>query len=141
MDIEIADDSFDVAVCMEAIAYMEDQGAFFEKVARILKVNGFLLLTTPNWPLWVSQDMKRGSPATLAANHLSKNSLRQLVEPHLKVLNLTTLLPKGNKGICRITNSFKLNKLLNLIIEERTLDKAKGRMGLGSSLFVLAQKR
>jgi hypothetical protein len=126
---------------MESIAYMSDQSLFIKNVARSLRKNGYLIVTTPNWPLWESQGKPRASPTSLSAHHFSMRELSTMIGQSLKVIIKKTMLPTGNSGICRITNSVKLNKLLELVVSRDFLDRVKGRVGLGQSLFVVAQKQ
>ena len=49
---------FDLVVCSEVIEHITDQPAFLKQLARLLKPNGYCVLTTPNglfWPAYKSR--------------------------------------------------------------------------------------
>jgi len=48
-EIPFADSSFDVVVAAEIIEHLRDTDRFLEEIHRILKPDGFLVLTTPNF--------------------------------------------------------------------------------------------
>ncbi|HDH96829.1 MAG TPA: class I SAM-dependent methyltransferase, partial [Proteobacteria bacterium] len=48
LELPFGDDSFDVIVCMEVLEHLEDQKALLSEIARVLKGDGILLISTPN---------------------------------------------------------------------------------------------
>jgi 2-polyprenyl-3-methyl-5-hydroxy-6-metoxy-1,4-benzoquinol methylase len=130
---------FDVVVSLEVIAHVEDQGRYLERAAQVLKPNGHLIITTVNKFV---NDRTDWSPD--AAGHirrwLDRRSFRELLGRHgFRVLQMTSAIPMGQRGILRLVNSHKLNALLTAIIPVRTLDRFKERVGLGWTLIALAQ--
>ena len=49
--------SFDVIVCFEAIEHIRDQDALFSEIARLLKDDGLLILSTPNKKIYSDEPM------------------------------------------------------------------------------------
>lgn len=141
LEMDLGEGAYDVVVCMECIAYMSNQAQFVSNVARNLRPHAYFIVTTPNWPFWQSQGKGRKSPGTLAAKHLSMSEFLPLVRSHLEIVTATTILPTGHKGICRVTNSVKLNNALQAVFSPETIKRAKGRLGLGQTLYVVARKQ
>lgn len=132
--------SFDVVVSQEVIAHVSDQVAYIDVVARALAPGGYLVLTTANkfvnerigWP---------PSPAGHIEQWLSARALARLLRPHFKVLWSTTLEPLGHRGILRVINSYKLSRVMGLMVSAEMLATWKGRAGFGWTRIVLARKR
>src|SRR2546427_10840956 len=133
-------ESFDVVVSQQVIAHVVDQTRYLDLAASALKPGGHLIVTTPNkfvmdrldWPPEPSSHIERW---------LSAEDLRRLLQPHFQVLRTTTIIPIGNRGILRLTNSHKLNRLLGLFASERYLESLKESAGLGYTIIGLARKR
>lgn len=140
LEVDFGDGQFDVVVCLEAIAYM-DQPRFVARTVELLAPGGHLVVTTPNWPMWERNGKKRSSSSRIAANHLSMSSLKALLSSDFDVIRSTTILPSGDKGIERLVNSRKVNAVARRIVPQRRLDALKGRLGLGQTLFVVARLR
>jgi SAM-dependent methyltransferase len=49
LQLPIADQSVDVAICMDSFEHFPDQVAATKEIKRILKPNGFMLLSVPNY--------------------------------------------------------------------------------------------
>lgn len=47
-DLPFEEDYFDVIVCQEVIEHIENPWLLYRKINRVLKTNGYLILTTPN---------------------------------------------------------------------------------------------
>lgn len=139
-DIDFGDAKFDLIICCESIAYM-DQVAFVRKCASILDRGGYVIVTTPNWPMWTRNGRSRASPSYIKANHLSMEQLRALLLPSFDIVKATTLLADGSHGIERIVNSYKLNAFLRLFMSNDRLDAIKGRFGFGQTLFIMGRLR
>lgn len=52
------DESFDVATCLEVLEHLEDPRNALDEIFRVLKPNGYLLISTPNsrMPTWQIRD-------------------------------------------------------------------------------------
>ncbi|OLC77082.1 MAG: hypothetical protein AUH78_05170 [Gemmatimonadetes bacterium 13_1_40CM_4_69_8] len=133
---------FDLVVSQEVLAHVDDQARYLEVAAEVLRPGGYLILTTANkfvmdrlgassWDPW---------PREHIARFLDMRDVKRLLIPNFRVLRTSTFLPMGSAGVLRLINSYKLNKVLSLLIPERYLETLKERAGLGYSLLVLAQK-
>ncbi len=134
---------FDVVVSQEVIAHVEDQTRYVQRAAEVLKPGGHLIVTTGN--KFVIQRLGdvhwNVQPPDHIARQLDMKALRQLLHPHFDVLQAKTIIPLGQRGILRLTNSYKLNAALSLLIPRRRLEILKERAGLGYHMIVLARKR
>lgn len=134
---------FDVVVSQEVLAHVDDQAKYLQVAATALRPGGYLILTTankfvmdrrgPTWDSWPPEHIEK---------FVDMKGLKRLLLPHFRVLRATTAITTvGSAGILRVINSFKLNKVLSLLIPERYLETLKERAGFGYSLIILAQKK
>jgi 2-polyprenyl-3-methyl-5-hydroxy-6-metoxy-1,4-benzoquinol methylase len=134
--------SFDVVVSQEVIAHVEDQAKYIERAADVLKVGGYLVITTGN--KWVMDRLGdvgwNVQPPQHIAHQLSRPQLKSMLAPRFTVLKVSTIIPHGQLGILRLVNSFKLNWLARLVASQEKIDRLKERMGLGWQMIFLARK-
>jgi 2-polyprenyl-3-methyl-5-hydroxy-6-metoxy-1,4-benzoquinol methylase len=132
---------FDVAVCVETISAVPDQSRLVARLAEVVKPGGYLLLTTQNKFIYERRsDIRPPQPGNIR-KWLNRRELRRLVRPHFEVLHVTTVLPKGDKGILRVVHSYKLNWLLNRFWTRERIARVQERLGLGHTLVVQARRR
>jgi 2-polyprenyl-3-methyl-5-hydroxy-6-metoxy-1,4-benzoquinol methylase len=136
-------DAFDLVVCIDAIACIRDQGLALRKMANVLKIGGRLVLTTVN--RFVYERIRRSSSVRLengpVSRWLSRGELRQMViEAGFTIERFGTIMPRGNEGVLRLINSYKLNNALGPDIAAR-LRRLKESAGLGQYTVVVARKR
>lgn len=133
---------FDVVVSQEVLGHVEDHGAYVDRAADLLRPGGHLLLATPN--RFVLDRLGDGGwasyPSEHIDDHLDRRGLRRLLERRFRVLRLSTIVPIGQGGILRVTNSAKLNRALGWLISEQRMVSLKEAAGLGYQLVALAQK-
>ena len=138
--LELGFSGFDVVVSVDSLASIADHGAFVKGVADSLKPSGYLILTTQN-PFVMS---RRSTLAPVAAgqvrNWADQAGLRALLTPLFHIKRLYTVLPTGDKGILRVTNSPRLNRILAAVMGERALARLKEASGLGQTIIAFAQK-
>ena len=110
----------------------------------LLVDGGYLILTTPN-----ARTLHATSEAKLALNAwqpienwLSAGELRRMLgRQGFEVRTLTTLtLGTGDKGIHRLVNSVKLNKVIARLGLAGPYDWARRRFGFGLHLVAVARK-
>jgi len=132
-------DAFDIVVAQEVFDHVEDQTAFLNRVERLLKPQGYLILSCTNRFVLV-----RGGFPDLGPDHikkyLTKKELRDLLRRNFRVLQIHSLIPLGRQGILRLINSHKLNSALSRLIPHRTLETWKEWAGYGYQLIALGQK-
>jgi 2-polyprenyl-3-methyl-5-hydroxy-6-metoxy-1,4-benzoquinol methylase len=131
---------YDVVVSQEVIAHVPDQEKHLARAAQVLKPAGYLILTTPNRFVEERSDWPRPAPGHIQ-RWLSRRALMRLVRLEFHVLKTTTVVPLGHRGVLRIVNSYKLNRLLTLVFGSDATTALKERGGLGWTRAVLAQKR
>jgi 2-polyprenyl-3-methyl-5-hydroxy-6-metoxy-1,4-benzoquinol methylase len=134
---------FDVVVSQEVIAHVEDQPKYVSLAAEVLKVGGYLIVTTGNKFVmdrlgdvgWAVQ------PPQHIARQLSRGQLKAMLAPRFNILKAFTIIPHGNRGILFLVNSYKLNSLAARVISPESLSHLKEKAGLGWQMVFLAQKR
>jgi ubiquinone/menaquinone biosynthesis C-methylase UbiE len=131
---------YDVVVSQEVIAHVPDQVKYLARAARVLKPGGYLILTTPNCFVQERSDWPPPAPGHIR-QWLRRRALMRLLRPEFRVLKTTTVVPLGYRGVLRIANSYKLNRLLALVLGSDATTLLKERVGLGWTRAVLAQKR
>ena len=135
--------NYDVVVSQEVIDHVQDQPRFIERVAELLRPGGYLILSCAN--KFVMDRLRDGEfppqPVEHIEDHLDAKALRLLLSQRFQVYKVMSIIPIGSRGILRITNSYKINKMLQRIIPQRLLDRLKEKAGLGYQLIVYSKKR
>jgi 2-polyprenyl-3-methyl-5-hydroxy-6-metoxy-1,4-benzoquinol methylase len=142
-DWPLPPEPFDIALCVDAVAYFRDQAFALKKMAQSLRPHGVLVLTTIN--PFVYHRIKRTAKSPLQegsiSHWLTRSELHRLVESAGLVLEQSyTIMPRGNLGILRIVNAARLNHAFGIGVAE-VLKRAKERIGLGQYRVVVARKR
>jgi SAM-dependent methyltransferase len=141
LSLDLPVEAFDVVITLEMFSHVPSQLLLTELMARVLKKNGYLILTTQNRTVYV----RRKDIAPAANGQLRRwvtmRELRGKLRPHFHVLKATTIQPAGNLGFLRIINSSKINRLVSKVIPKPALERLKESCGLGQTLIVLAKKR
>lgn len=147
-EISLSEEPVDLVVCQEVIPHVSDQRRLVERIAAVTKPGGYLVMTAANKFVMErvrDEDGIVGVGPADPAEHIKKwldmKGLKRLLEPHFKVLRTTSVIPMGHRGVLRVINSHRLNKLLGLIVSTQRLEALKERMGLGYSIIALGQKR
>jgi 2-polyprenyl-3-methyl-5-hydroxy-6-metoxy-1,4-benzoquinol methylase len=133
---------YDVAVCLDAVAYFRDQRLAVSKMVQSLRTSGTLVLSTINPIVYhrirrtLTQPIEEGP----VSRWLSRRELHALVESSgLKIERSFTIMPRGNMGILRLVNSHRLNSALGPHVEA-ALKHLKEDLGLGQYRIVVARK-
>jgi 2-polyprenyl-3-methyl-5-hydroxy-6-metoxy-1,4-benzoquinol methylase len=142
-DAPLPRDYFDIVISQEVIAHVQDQPRYIQRAAELLRVGGYLIVTTGNKFVidrlgdvgWVKQ------PPQHIRRELSRAQLRKLLAPQFRILEINTIIPHGHLGILRIVNSHKLNSLVRLVLPQEKINGLKERAGLGWQMIFLAQKK
>jgi len=131
--VPLPEHSFDVIICMETIAHLENPRFIFREFSRLLRPGGTLLLTMPN------QESLRAFTALLTGGHFS--AFRSIAYPAL----ITALVRLDLERICEetgfttpqfsYTNSGLLPKL-HLSWQSLSLGLLKGRLFSDNLAFV-----
>jgi len=134
---------FDIVVCQEVIDHVENTAALVQRVAEILKPNGYFVLSCTNKFVVDRLDERQfpSQPAHHIGRYLNIKGIKAHLSPQFFVSKLETIIPMGNKGILRIVNSTKLNALLGVITPTTVAERLKERLGFGYQIVILAQKK
>ena len=141
--VEIPTAPFDVVVCQQVIAHVVEQSRLVDRAASLLKPGGYLVITTPNRFVMdrlgdLGWDV---TPPEHIEQWLDRKAVERLLRPRFEILRFSSILPMGTRGILRLVNSERLNRIVSRIIPEARLREMKERAGLGYTLLFLARKR
>jgi 2-polyprenyl-3-methyl-5-hydroxy-6-metoxy-1,4-benzoquinol methylase len=133
---------FDVAICIDAISSIRDQPVAMKKMAQSLRIGGCLVLTTIN--RFVYDRIQRTPTVRFesgpVSHWLTRAELRALVvQAGLTIERFTTIMPRGDLGILRWTNSAHLNESFGPGVAA-VLRRLKEQAGLGQYSLVIARK-
>jgi SAM-dependent methyltransferase len=134
---------FDIVVSQQVIPHVQDQAGYLERAAATLKQGGYLIITCNN--KFVMDRLNDNSDFTHTEkghmeNWLDRKGLRKLLQSRFRVINEKAIIPMGNRGILRIINSQKLDRMLYRIFSEDRIRSLKERLGLGYIMIMLARK-
>jgi 2-polyprenyl-3-methyl-5-hydroxy-6-metoxy-1,4-benzoquinol methylase len=132
---------FDVGVCVETLSCVPDQPGFVDKLAALIKPGGCVIVTAQNKFVYERRSDIGPPKNGQIRRWLSRNDLHRLLQHAFCVLKSVTILPKGDKGLLRIINSYKLNRVLRCLVRDSTIVRIQEKLGLGHCRVVLAQRR
>jgi SAM-dependent methyltransferase len=138
---ELPLEHFGVVVSVAVISVFADQRRFLDRVSELLKPRGYLLLMCPHRFIWDRTDFIRRSHGEIPLNWLNMGELKRLLRDRFSVLHTETIMPAGYRGVLRLINSHRLNRLIHKIVPEPSVVRLKEWIGLGKTLVVVAQKR
>lgn len=132
---------FDIIVCVETLFYVSHQIRFVKKLASLMSKDGFLVLTSINKFVY-DRSTDVGPPEHgQIRKWLTKKQLKNLLSRHFEILSMKTIEPRGNMGILRLINSYKLNAVLQRLFLSESVKHMKEKIGLGGGIVVIAKVR
>lgn len=134
-------EQFDVVVSQEVLAHVEDPPRYLDIIARILKPQGYLIMTTANRVVMERWNHGGPDPDAHLKLYLNRREFERVLRRRFRVLRTTSIIPVGDRGFLRVVNSSKLNAALGWVIPPRYLERLKEWAGLGYTLVALARKR
>ncbi|MCI0556514.1 MAG: class I SAM-dependent methyltransferase, partial [Anaerolineae bacterium] len=137
----VPEQPFDMILSIDTIAYFRDQDAAVRKITSLLKPRGYVILTTVN-PFVYSRRSDIGPPGDAQIrNWLTRKQLHRLLTNNSLIpLRSWTILPSGDKGILRVVNSHKLNRLIGQFVSQTFIEQVKEWCGLGQYRVVVARR-
>jgi len=141
-DWPLPPERFDTVVCVDAISSFRDQRLALDKMAQSLRPSGSLVLTTIN--PFVYNRIRRTRPHMLqcgpVSHWLTPGELHNLIRSAgLTIKYSGTIMPRGNRGILRLINSPRVNRVFGPRMQP-FLKQLKEQLGLGQYRLVIAQK-
>jgi len=138
--LPLPEPGFDVVVSLETLAHVNDQKAFVEKIWRVLRPGGHLMLATQNrFTLERWSEVVPRAPGQIR-KWVNAKTLRALLEARFEIVKLTSIFPVGDRGIMRFANSYQVKRALSLFWSPEQVDTMKERLLLGHTLMALARK-
>ncbi len=136
---------FDVVVSQEVIEHVEDKRAYLGVIRKALNVGGYLFLTTPNLdvlnaiPPEERQSVWEIQPVELPLSRTQLNEM--LKQARFEVLQAGSVVTGcGKLGWQRLLNSYKLNKLFEVMGLGGAWQKLLCHAGYGMYLTTVARK-
>ena len=100
---------FDIVVTLETFSHVPSQPKFIELMARVLKPNGSLILTTQNRAVYCRNSQIRPPAEGQLRRWVTMRELRVMLRPYFRVVQAFTIQPSGDRGFLRIVNATKIN--------------------------------
>lgn len=142
MELPFEENKYDAVVSLEVLSHVSRQREFLQKIARILKPGGHLMLATQNRPVLERNSIPPVKPGQLR-RWVDRTELVGLLADDLEVTQLFSITPRFNRGPLRLVNSYKLGALatkLRLHAVVGSIKAAQERRWLGWTLMLLARK-
>ncbi len=141
-DWPLPQQTFDLAICVDAVVCFRDQQFAMKKIAQSLQPNGWLVLTAIN--PFVYERIRRTATNPLesgpVSHWLSRGELHALVESAgLTIERSYSIMPRGNRGILRLINARRLNEAFGPRVAA-ILRRLKELAGLGQYRVIVARK-
>lgn len=140
MTLHLPRGAFDVVVTLETLSHVADQRAFADRLADVLKVGGYLILTTQNKFVFERRDDVPPQAPGQLRKWVDRTELKRLLRPRFTILSATTIAPAGDRRILQAVNSHKLNALLNTLLSRKVVEGLKERAGFGQTLVILGRR-
>jgi SAM-dependent methyltransferase len=137
---DLPEQGFDVVICVETLFYVPDQARFVAKLASLLKPGGYLIITVLNKFVYLRRsDIGPPEPGQIR-QWLDRSEVHRLLHRHFQILKSSTFAPKGDRGILRIVESHKVNRLAGWFLSPTTIKRLKERLGLGHCRLIVARR-
>lgn len=131
--LDLSDEEpFDLVVCAETLFYVEDQQAFVDAMAAVMRPGGSLVCTMINAFVYErTEGVPPPAPGQIRS-WLNRRGVLTLLRDRFIVQDWCSLDPLGRGGILRLVNSPRLNGWLHRLMQPSTLRAIKERAGFGS---------
>ena len=140
-DHDFGEKPFDVVICVETLFYVEDQTGFVAKMRKLLKPGGYACVSTINRYVYERSSDVEAPEAGQLRNWLSIDETRSLLSREFSVERVRTVEPRGDQGILRFVNSYKLNSLLASLLTEARVKRMKEALGFGGGVVFIGRPR
>lgn len=133
--------AYDVIVSLEVLSHVADQQALVARLASLLKPGGLLLLSTQNRPVFERWDSVAPPDPAQIRRWIDRRELLRLLTPCFESIVVRSLVPAGNRGVLRFSNSVKLNSVVAALFGAARVERWKESMMLGQTLMATARRR
>lgn len=141
LDHPLPENTYDVVISQEVLEHLEDQEAYLKVCHKILKVNGYLILTTPNKRVFDHLEGGNWSRQPIE-NILSPTELKKIVSRFFKINDYESIIINfGNLGYFKFLNHRLVIGATRRIGLEKLREYIYGKLGFGIHQCILAQKR
>ena len=140
LSIDLPENYYDIVTCLETIAHVPDQIAFAERIAKVTRRGGYLLLTTQNEYVWSRTTSLKPVGEGQIRNWPSQRRLIELFASNYSIQKLFTCAPGGDRGFPWVFNNRVSTRLLNSVFGEERYIRLRERIGLGKSLVLVGQR-
>ena len=113
---DFGSEPFDAIVCIETLFYVPDQPRFVAKLAELLRPGGFLGLSCINKFVYERSSDIGAPKAGQVRRWLSKGEILALLRPQFDIRSVQSVEPRGDQGILRLVNSYKVNSMLGRVV-------------------------
>ena len=132
---------FDFVVTADVLAHVPDQQRMLDAIGAALKPRGLLVLMTQNPFVWSrSSHLEPRAPGQIR-NWPSLRRLRNMLARQFNVRHVTSIVPHGDRGILRLTNSAFLTANAKRLLGMRASQALFERLMLGMDLVIVAERR
>ncbi|MBS0375233.1 MAG: class I SAM-dependent methyltransferase [Proteobacteria bacterium] len=132
---------YDFVVSADTIAHVRDQPRFIDKIASLMRVGGIFALMTQNPFVWNRSSQLDPQRRGQIRHWPSVAELRRLLRGSFEILHVSSIAPGGDRGILRLTNSYKVNRLLSQVLGEARRTQLLEQLRVGRELVVVARRR
>ena len=133
---------FDIVVSQEVIEHVSDKPKYLKIAFDFLRDGGVLIITTPNARSFAAMhdELRESWSDQPLEDLLTCQSLEQMTRALFDIVDVTTVIPGGHKGLYRFVNSQKVRRLLETFGLYRAFEAACLRAGFGLHILVVAKK-
>ena len=132
---------YDLGICIETLFYVADQSGFLKKFSSLMKPGALVGFSTINKFVYERRS-DIGPPKEGQVRHwLGKAEMRKMLAPYFDLVSMETLVPRGDSGILRFVNSFKVNAILEKMFSHQSIKQAKEKLGLGGGIVIMARRK
>jgi 2-polyprenyl-3-methyl-5-hydroxy-6-metoxy-1,4-benzoquinol methylase len=139
--LDLPYEAYDVIVSLEVLSHIADQQVFIARLASLLKPGGLLLLSTQNRPVFERWDSVAPPDPAQIRHWVDRRALLRLLKPSFESIEVCSLVPAGNRGVLRFSNSVKLNRVVAAVFGYARVERWKELMMLGQTLLATARRR
>ena len=141
LEYPFKESNYDVVISQEVIEHIEDQEDYVNVCSKVLKKNGYLILTTPNKKAF--NHIKGGSWSKQPIeNILLPRELKSLILKEFKIIKFESIIVNfGKMGYFKIVNNRYVIFICRILGLKNQREYALGKFNFGIHLCVFAQKR